>query len=116
MEDCIFCKIGRDELPARVVYEDEQVVAFNDIHPQAPVHVLIIPRQHFVNLNDELPPEVAVALCSAIPKVARLAGIGDSGYRVIINNGPDSHQTVQHLHLHVMGGAHMTHGMVRFSE
>lgn len=114
--DCIFCKVGRNETPARVVYEDESVVAFNDIAPQAPVHVLIIPRRHFVNLNDDLPPEIATALCSAVPKVARLVGVAESGYRLIVNNGRDANQTVPHLHFHLLGGKRMTHGMVRFAE
>jgi histidine triad (HIT) family protein len=116
MEDCIFCAIGRGELTARVVYEDEQVVAFADISPQAPVHVLVIPRTHYTNFNDGVPGEVAAALCAAVPEVAAATGIAESGYRVIVNNGPDANQTVPHLHLHVLGGRSMSHGMLRFAE
>jgi histidine triad (HIT) family protein len=116
VDDCIFCKIGRQELAARVVYQDDDVVAFHDISPQAPVHVLVIPREHYANFNDDVPPAVGAALCSAVPRVAQIAGIAESGYRVIVNNGPDSNQTVPHLHVHVMGGRPMTHGMVRFAE
>lgn len=111
-EDCIFCKIARGEIPVPFVYEDDLVVAFNDLSPQAPVHVLIVPRVHYRNLGDGVPAEVAVALCGAVPKVAEAKGISESGYRVIVNNGPDATQTVPHLHVHVLGGTPMTHGMV----
>jgi len=116
LDDCIFCRIGRNELAARVVYEDDAVVAFHDISPQAPIHILVIPREHLRNFSDEVRPTVFAALCAAVPKVAQLTGIAESGYRVIVNNGPDSNQTVPHLHVHVMGGRQMTHGMVRFAE
>ena len=116
MDGCIFCKIARNELTARVVYEDDTVVAFHDISPQAPVHVLVIPREHYASFNDDVSPTVSAALCTAVSKVAQLTGIAESGYRVIVNNGPDSNQTVPHLHVHVMGGRQMTHGMVRFAE
>lgn len=112
MEDCLFCKIVRGEIPASVVYEDDRVIAFDDIHPQTPVHTLIIPRTHYTNLNDDIAPEDRAALLGAVRHVARIKGVDKSGYRTIINSGPDSNQTVQHLHLHVMGGRPMTHGMV----
>jgi histidine triad (HIT) family protein len=116
VDDCIFCKIGRNELNARIVYEDDAVVAFHDISPQAPVHVLVVPREHYTNFNDAVSSTVSAALCAAVPKVAQLTGIAGSGYRIIVNNGPDSNQTVPHLHVHVMGGRRMTHGMVSFAE
>lgn len=115
MTDCIFCKIAAGEIPATFIYEDDLVVAFDDVSPQAPVHTLVIPRQHFVNFGDGLPGEVLSALFEAVPKVAQAKGISESGYRVIVNNGPDANQTVQHLHVHVMGGREMAHGMVVFS-
>lgn len=115
MDDCIFCGIANEQIPARVVYSDDDVVAFDDIAPQGPVHTLLIPRTHFVNMNDA-PPDVLCALFSAVPEVARLKGIAESGYRVIVNNGPDASQTVDHLHVHVLGGGRMTHGMVHFAE
>jgi len=112
VSDCIFCKIANGEVPVKAVYEDETVIAFDDISPQAPVHTLIIPRQHYLNLNDDIPLETLGAIFAAVPKVASAKGVGESGYRVIVNNGPDSNQTVPHLHVHVMGGRHMSHGMV----
>jgi len=114
MEDCLFCRIVRGEIPAAIVYEDEHVIAFDDITPQAPVHTLIIPRVHFTNLSDDIPAEQLAALFSAVPKVAEVKGIAESGYRVIVNNGPDANQTVQHLHVHVIGGRPLAHGMVIF--
>lgn len=115
MEDCIFCKIVRGEVPAKIVYEDDRVLAFDDVSPQAPVHTLIIPKVHYTNLNDDIPAEDLAALFGAVQHVARLKGIDVSGYRIIVNSGPDSNQTVKHLHVHVMGGKRMTHGMVDFS-
>ncbi len=114
MEGCIFCKIGSGEIEAKVVYSDDLVVAFDDITPQGPVHTLVIPRQHFGDLGDDVPPEVLVALFSAVPKVAEAKGIADTGYRVIVNNGPDASQSVEHLHVHIIGGGRMLHGMVSF--
>ena len=114
MDDCIFCMIGRGDMDARVVYSDDLVVAFDDITPQAPVHTLVIPRKHYSDMGDDVPPEVAEALFAAITKVAAIKGVDRTGYRVIINNGRDASQTVQHLHVHVMGGAPFSHGMVRF--
>jgi histidine triad (HIT) family protein len=115
VEDCIFCKIASGEIPVAFVYEDEQVVAFNDAQPQAPVHVLIVPREHHSDPGDDVSPQLAAALMAAIPKVAEVAGVAGSGYRVIVNAGPDARQSVPHLHIHVMGGAPMSHGMVTFS-
>jgi histidine triad (HIT) family protein len=108
--------VARGEIPAKVVLEDEDFVAFDDIAPQAPVHTLIVPRAHYENLGDDVPPELISALMSAVPRVAEAKGIAGSGYRVIINNGHDAMQTVHHLHIHVMGGRAMAHGMVHFSE
>lgn len=114
MDDCIFCKIASGQIPVPFVYEDEFVVAFHDAEPQAPVHVLIVPRTHYASLNDEVPGEVAAALCRAASKVAAAVGVAESGYRVIVNTGPDARQSVGHLHVHLLGGALMTHGMVQF--
>jgi len=114
VEDCIFCKIASGEVPVPLVYEDEFVAAFRDAEPQAPVHVLVVPKAHYSSLNDDVPADVAAALCRALPKVAAEFGIEDTGYRVIVNTGPHARQSVQHLHLHLVGGAEMTHGMVRF--
>jgi histidine triad (HIT) family protein len=114
VEDCIFCKIASGEVPVPFIYEDDLVVAFMDAEPQAPVHVLVIPRQHFRTLGDGVPPEVGAALCAAVPRVAEITEIAEEGYRVIVNSGPNARQSVPHLHVHVLGGAQMTHGMVNF--
>jgi len=116
VDDCIFCKIGRGEMGSKAVYEDDVVIAFDDISPQAPVHTLIIPRAHYNDMGDGLPDEVLNAVFSAVPKVARLKGVDTTGYRVIVNNGSDANQTVRHLHVHVMGGRPMSHGMVNFAN
>lgn len=112
MEDCIFCKVASGETSAKVVYEDDLVIAFEDIQPQAPIHTLIIPKQHYANLSDDVPREVLCALTEAIPVVAEVKGVSESGYRVIVNNGRDAMQTVAHLHIHVIGGQPMSHRMV----
>jgi histidine triad (HIT) family protein len=107
MSDCIFCKIAGGEIPAERVLEDPGFVAIRDIQPKAPVHILVIPRDHIVSLNeiDRWEPDHGYALLSFVVKAAEAAGIRDSGYRVVINNGPDARQVVQHLHVHIMGGA-----------
>ncbi|NTW28546.1 MAG: histidine triad nucleotide-binding protein [Coriobacteriia bacterium] len=113
MDDCLFCKIASGEISAKIVYEDESVIAFDDIQPQAPVHTLVIPRIHYSNLSADVPSDVICALFSAVPAVADVKGIGESGYRVIVNSGPDAMQTVNHLHVHVIGGFPMGHRMIQ---
>ena len=115
MSECVFCMIANGTIPATIVWEDDRVVAFRDLHPQAPVHVLIIPRTHYSGMDDDVPAEVHAALCAAAPMVARAAGVADSGYRLIVNTGPDAGQTVPHLHMHLLGGARMSEGMVRLA-
>jgi histidine triad (HIT) family protein len=114
MEDCVFCRIVRGEIPAKVVLENDEILAFDDITPQGPVHTLIIPKVHYASLQDDVPPKELAELFGAVKAVAQLKGVADSGYRVIVNNGPDSKQSVGHLHVHVIGGARMSHGMVVF--
>jgi histidine triad (HIT) family protein len=115
VSDCVFCMIANGTIPATVVWQDEQVVAFADLHPQAPVHVLIVPREHYAGLQDDVPAAVHAALFAAAPRVAEAAGVRESGYRLIVNTGPDAGQTVQHLHMHLLGGATMSEGMVRLA-
>lgn len=105
-QDCIFCKIVRKEMDAEVVYEDDEVLAFNDIRGRAPVHVLVIPKQHVGSLEEivKLPEAVARRLFEVSQRVAEKLGVAESGYAVRINNGPDAGQEVFHLHLHVLGG------------
>lgn len=114
MEKCIFCMVARGELDARIIFENDLVVAFDDIAPQAPVHTLVIPREHYGSLSDGVPQEVYGAVFAAVAEVAALKGVTDSGYRVIVNNGEDANQTVGHLHVHILGGRRMSHGMVNF--
>lgn len=105
MSDCIFCKIIAGEIPAKKVYEDDKVLAFYDISPQAPVHILVIPKQHIVSaaqVNEENSGLIA-ACFAAIPKIAEAEGL-QSGFRVITNSGEDGGQTVFHLHFHILGG------------
>lgn len=104
--DCVFCRIVRGEIPARKVFENEYVLAFHDIQPQAPVHVLVIPKKHIPSWNeltkDDAPLVAEVAL--GAQAVARELGLAESGYRLINNCGPDAGQVVFHLHVHVLGG------------
>ena len=110
MSDCLFCKIGSGQIPAKVVLQDDEVLAFDDINPQAPVHVLVIPKRHVVALNEAGAGDQALLgrLLEAATLVARKKGIADAGYRVVANTGRDGGQTVLHLHLHVLGGRPMT--------
>lgn len=102
--DCLFCKIAAGEIPCRKVYEDEKVLAFYDIEPKAPVHVLVIPKTHLSGVRDITPEntDTVAAVLAAIPKVAETVGLTD--YRVVSNNGIEAGQTVPHLHFHVLGG------------
>jgi histidine triad (HIT) family protein len=106
MDECLFCKIARKEIPAALVYEDEDLLAFKDIFPQAPVHLIIIPKAHCEGLGD-LTPAIA-AVTARIPQLAaKLAadhGVQVSGWRLLSNCGPDAGQTVYHLHFHLLGG------------
>ena len=104
--DCIFCKIARGEMDAEVVYEEVDVLAFEDINSKAPVHVLVIPRQHVANLEEigDLPDAVVKRLFEVSSVVAEKLGVTEGGYAVRVNNGLDAGQEVFHLHLHVMGG------------
>ena len=108
--DCLFCRIVAGQIPATVVHEDEATVAFRDLEPQAPTHVLVIPRHHVPTaaaLAAER-PEDAAALLAAVARVAEQEGIAESGYRTVFNTGADAQQSVFHAHLHVLGGRAMT--------
>jgi histidine triad (HIT) family protein len=108
MSDCIFCKIGGKELPAKLIYEDADIFAFEDIHPQAPTHLLISPRKHMVSLNDATAEDAALLgrMLLVAKQLAAERGIS-GGYRTVINNGAGAGQSVDHLHLHVLGGRAM---------
>lgn len=107
--DCIFCKIASKEIPAEIVYEDETVVAFQDNHPIAPVHLLIIPKTHVPSVNQVEPADEMVIghLVSIARRLAAQYGVDQSGYRLVINSGPDAGQSVFHLHMHLIGGRRM---------
>ena len=110
-DSCIFCKIARGEFGTTFVAESEHAVAFRDIEPKAPTHVLVVPRQHVRALSELTDGAVAAELLRLAADVARLEGIVESGYRVLTNEGPDAGQTVHHLHLHVMGGHRLSAGL-----
>lgn len=121
MDNCIFCKIVAKQIPAKLVYEDEQVMAFNDIRPAAPVHFLIIPKKHIATLSHAEPADAELLgkMLSLVPQLAQeqgcaiktdSAGEFTGGYKTLINTGPDGGQEVYHLHLHVIGGARPWNG------
>jgi histidine triad (HIT) family protein len=105
-QDCIFCRIVAGELPAKIVREDEDTIAFRDIDPKAPTHVLVIPRRHIPSVNALMgsDAELVGRLYLSAREVAQAEGIAESGYRLVVNVGPDAGQSVDHIHLHVLGG------------
>ena len=110
MEGCIFCRIANKEIPARIVHEDDEVLAFEDINLKAPVHILIIPKEHIPSLND-LPKARELLLGRILVKARAIAterGVAKTGYRIVLNTGPDSGQEVFHIHFHLLGGRRMT--------
>ena len=109
-QDCIFCKIAAGEIPAQVVHADERAVAFRDINPQAPVHLLVIPRDHIESLNDAGGGDEGTLghLLRVAARVANEQGVAESGFRTVVNTGAGAGQTVFHLHVHVLGGRQLT--------
>ncbi|MDD4067004.1 MAG: histidine triad nucleotide-binding protein [Clostridia bacterium] len=109
MADCIFCKIINREIPGNIVFETDDVIAFEDAHPNAPVHYLVVPKKHITCMNDinEEDIELMGKIQLAIKEVAKITGISESGYRVITNCGDDGGQMVKHIHYHVLGGKHL---------
>lgn len=112
MENCLFCKIIKGDIPSAKVYEDEYCYAFRDINPQAPTHILLIPKMHVANIGEaaQLPPEAQTALFAAIGKIAAAEKL-ENGFRVVSNCGKDACQSVHHLHLHILGGKQMAESM-----
>ena len=106
MENCIFCKIARHEIPAKIVFENEKIIAFHDLKLAAKIHVLVIPKQHSAYLHEMSTSELSIMpeLFMGIQKVAHTLNIANSGYRVLINNGKDAGQEIFHVHAHVLGG------------
>lgn len=106
MDDCIFCKIASGAIPSKKAYEDDQLIAFHDIAPQAPVHVLVVPKKHISGVNELVADDLALVghVYSVIQQLVRELKINESGYRVVVNSGKDGSQSVPHLHFHVLGG------------
>ncbi len=106
MSDCIFCKIADGEIPATVVFEDDELLAFEDVNPRAPVHVLIIPKEHLSTMNDPGPEHETLLgrMMLLASRIAKERGVSEGGYRVLVNCNADGGQEVFHLHMHVIGG------------
>jgi histidine triad (HIT) family protein len=103
-DGCLFCRIIRQEIPARLVYENDHVVAFRDINPQAPTHVLVVPREHVPSLNEAKDAAMIGRLSLAAAEIAKAEGVAESGYRTVVNTNRGAGQTVFHVHLHLLGG------------
>jgi histidine triad (HIT) family protein len=108
MSDCLFCRIAAGEIPAKLVTQDDQFVAFHDIAPQAPTHILVIPRKHVASLDAAEDTGMLGNLLALVRKIARDEGIADAGYRTVINTHANAGQAVAHLHAHILGGRKMT--------
>jgi histidine triad (HIT) family protein len=110
VNSCLFCRIVEGTIPADIVFQDEHALAFRDINPQAPIHILIIPKRHVASLHDSAPEDgdLLAHLLLLCKKIAHRQGLGESGYRVVTNVGRDAGQTVLHMHLHVLGGRHLS--------
>ena len=106
MSDCLFCKIVEKQIPAKIVHDDADTLAFEDIQPQAPQHLLVIPKKHIATLNDVTPEDVAIMgrLFTTAAKLAKERGFADRGWRAVVNVNRDAHQLVFHVHLHVLAG------------
>ncbi|MFA9452598.1 MAG: histidine triad nucleotide-binding protein [Candidatus Aminicenantaceae bacterium] len=110
MTDCLFCKIIGGEIPAKRVYEDDSIFAFEDINPQAPTHILIIPKEHYASLKEvrETEKDLLGNILLKAKELAQDKGLEDSGYRIVLNTGRDSGQAVFHIHFHLLGGRRMS--------
>ena len=107
-ESCLFCRIVRGEIPAKLVAESPECVAFRDVNPQAPTHVLVIPREHVASLDSATDAALLGRMSLMAAQIARDEGIAETGYRTVINTGHDAGQSVQHIHLHLLGGRHLS--------
>jgi histidine triad (HIT) family protein len=107
-DSCIFCRIARGEIPAQMVANNKEIAAFKDLNPQAPVHILIIPKKHIRSLDDATDSDLLGRMMALAAAIARQEKIAKSGYRTVINTGADGGQSVDHLHIHLLGGRHMT--------
>jgi len=107
-ESCIFCRIAHGEIPAQMVANNKEIVAFRDLNPQAPVHILIVPKKHVASLDDATDAQLLGQMMSLAAAIARQEKIAKTGYRTVINTGKDGGQSVDHLHIHLLGGRAMT--------
>jgi histidine triad (HIT) family protein len=109
MKDCLFCRIERKEIPSKLVFEDDLAIAFEDISPQAPTHILVIPRKHIPSTNEISPEDTPLLghLLTEAGRIARERNVAKEGYRLVINCGPAAGQAVHHLHIHILGGRQM---------
>lgn len=112
--DCLFCKIANHQMECRQCYEDDDMIAFHDIAPQAPQHILLMPKKHFSTLNDVTSADASLMgkMLHQVPQIAKKLNIHESGYRTVVNCNQDGGQTVYHLHIHIMGGAKLGGSMV----
>lgn len=109
--NCIFCKIANKEIDSKLIYEDETVVAFRDLNPQAPEHILIVPKKHVANITEFTQDDKNLAahiFVDVVHEIAEKIGVSESGFRIVVNTGDDGGQTVNHLHVHLLGGRKMT--------
>ena len=107
-ESCIFCRIAHGEIPAQMVANNKEIVAFRDLNPQAPVHILIVPKKHVASLDDATDAQLLGQMMSLATAIARQEKIAKTGYRTVINTGKNGGQSVDHLHMHLLGGREMT--------
>jgi histidine triad (HIT) family protein len=113
MEDCIFCKIANGAIPSKKVYEDAEVVAFDDINPMAPVHVIVVPKKHIPTMLDVTKADMSTigSMFAAVQEVVQIKGINERGFRVVINCNKEGGQVIFHLHMHVLGGQKLKDGL-----
>lgn len=104
MEECVFCKIAGGVIPTKVVFQNDDILAFPDMHPQAPTHILVIPKKHVRSLNEIDDDELIIKMIKAAKQIAINEGVYDKGYRLVLNTGKEGGQVIQHLHMHLLGG------------
>jgi histidine triad (HIT) family protein len=107
MDNCVFCRIVNGTNPTEILFKNEKLIAFPDLHPRAPIHILIIPKQHIRSLNDLEDGQLIVDMIATAKQVAKDQGIYDKGYKLVINTGSEGGQVIQHLHMHLLGGKRM---------
>lgn len=110
--DCLFCKIAKKEIPSQIVFENDEVLVFKDIQPQAPIHWLLIPKEHSTNINDVSSAKIFSSIFQVVKDLATQHGFAQKGYRTVINTNPEGGQSVYHLHLHLLAGQQMGPSMV----